>query len=232
MTHGVISPAQTVIHKFGNNPKIDTATVPEDIWDGSLAYPFPAVAAAGTIVSDSGDDATGGTGAKTVRVMGVDANWADISEDIGLNGVTPVALANEYLRIYRAYVITVGTEETNAGNIAIAVGGTTIAQISAGQGQTLMAIFTTAAGETWQMLSWYAAISGKTAAKAEVALQTRTFGGAWRTKMLTQVSETSPLDYTFPVPFIIAPKTDIRVRVLDVAANDTEVSSTFGMVMI
>ena len=232
MTHGTISPSQTVIHKFGNNANIGTATVPEDVWDGSIAYPFPAAAAAGTIVSDSADDAAAGTGAQTVRIFGIDTNWADISEDIGMNGATPVALSNEYLRVHRAYVLTAGTGETNAGNIAIAVGGTTVAQIGTGFGQTLMAIFSTAAGETWQLLSWFAAIAGKTAAFAEVALQTRTDGGAWRTKMIVQISDTAPLNYTFPVPVIVAPKTDVRVRVLDVAANDTEVSSTFGMVMI
>ena len=232
MTNKVINASQTTIHKFGNNNNIDTADVPEDVWDGGGTYPFPAVAAASTIVSDAAADAAGLAGALTVRIFGIDTNWADVTEDIGMNGVTPVALSNEYLRVHRAYVLTAGTDETNAGNITIAVGGTTCAVISAGQGQTLMSIFSTAAGETWQMLSLFASVAGKTAAKAEVALQFRTDGSAWRTQMLSQVSDTATIDYTFPVPIVVAPKTDIRVRVLDVAANDTEISATFGLVMI
>lgn len=232
MTNQVIGNERSVVHKFGKNPNIDTATVPQDVWDGVVAYPFPAAAAAGTIVSGSADDAAEGTGARTVQIYGLVAGFLRQTEVITLDGTTPVDLANNYLRIFRAKVLTAGSGETNAGALTIAVGGTTVAQILAGEGQTLMAIFTTAAGESMRLVSWFASIVGKTAGKAEVVLQMRTDGGAWQTKMVVQITDAFGLNYTFPVPFIVPPKTDIRVRVTDVAANDTEVSATFGLVQV
>ena len=233
MTHLTIGPSATVVHKFGANSDIDTGVgLPEDIWDAGGAYPFPAAAGATAIVSDDAADAEAGTGARTVRVYGLDSNWADVTEEVTLNGTTSVALTTQFLRVFRAKVLTAGSGETNAGNLAISVGGTTVAQITAGYGQTLMAIFTSAADEEWQLLSWFVSIDGKTAAKAQVALQMRQNGGAWQTKMLAQVSDTQSINYTFPVPFIVGEKTDIRVRAIDVGANDTAISSTFGLVQI
>ena len=230
--HRVLTPNDTTIHKFGANPEIDTGTVPEDIWDGGGAYPFPSAADTTTIVSSSTADDAAGTGARTVQVFGLDANWADIEEVVTMDGTSAVTLTNDYLRVFRTKVLTAGSSETNVGTLTIQVGGTTVGQVQPDTGQSLMAIFTSAAGEKWQLLSWYVSITGKTAGVAEIALQTRVDGGAWQTKMFAQVTESNSINYTFPVPQVIDGKTDVRVRALDVGANDTAIGSTFGLVQI
>jgi hypothetical protein len=228
----IVDYSATSVHKFGANADIDTATVPEDIWAGGGAYPFASVAAASTIVSDSTDDAAAGTGARTVRVYGLDSNWEPVEETATLNGTSSVALSNSYLRVYRAKVLTAGTAETNVGTISVDIDSVTSAVIPADKGQTLQAVFTSAANEMWELISLYVSVTGKTTGVAEMALQMRTDGGAWQTKFLAQANDTSPISYEAPVPIIIQPKTDVRVRALDVAANDTSIAALFGMVMI
>ena len=109
------------VNKFGRTPDMDAADSNEDVWDGTGAYPHIAAAAAMTISSSSTDDdgAPVGTGALTVRVIGLDTNWLEVSQDVTLNGQTGVALPTSLIRVYRAYVLTVGTGGVNAGDICI-----------------------------------------------------------------------------------------------------------------
>jgi hypothetical protein len=67
-----------------------------------------------------------------------------------MNGTATVTTTGSFLRIFRARVITAGTSETNAGDITITDQdtSTTRATISAGNGQTLMAVYTVPAGKT------------------------------------------------------------------------------------
>ncbi len=75
------------------------------------------------IESSSNQDRPAGTGAHKIRLVGLDANWDKISEDITLNGVTTVTSVNSYIRILRAFVIEAGTFQrpcgVNTGNITI-----------------------------------------------------------------------------------------------------------------
>ena len=203
------------VNKFGRNIDADTG---DDVWDAGGAYPFPSAAAATTVESSSVADTLLGTGARTVEIQGLDANYEFISETAELDGTTPVTLANEYLRVYRAKVLTAGTGENNAGNIDIKHGATVLARISANYGQTLMAIYTTRAGHYGWINRWRAVADGNSAAK--IAIQTRNAGGAWQTKdvaILTTSSSTFDVEYQF---FKKVPeKTDLRVRVLEGANN-------------
>ena len=71
-------------------------------------------------VSSSANDAAAGTGARTIRVEGVDANYVPFAETVTLDGATPVALANtSVIAVNNAYVLTAGSGLTNAGNVDI-----------------------------------------------------------------------------------------------------------------
>lgn len=130
---------QNSIHKFGQNPDIDSGSVPEAIWPVGGQITWPSSAATASISSDSANDAAAGTGIQTLFVQGVDASFVRISETITLNGTTPVSTVNSYLFIDRMFGVLSGSNERNVGNITATIGGNTVAYIGAGDGQTLQA---------------------------------------------------------------------------------------------
>lgn len=165
------------VHIAGYNADSDTG---DDIWDGSAAYPFPAAAAATTIVSASADDTAagdGGTGARTVLVEGLDANRRFLSEVVSLNGATPVTLAGQYLRINHVVVATAGSGGANAGIIHVKHAATVLAHLVAAANMSSMAIYTLPAGSRGYLLGWRATSAGN----AILALQVRPPGGLWYT---------------------------------------------------
>ena len=133
------------VNKFGRNPDIDTTTDPQDVWDGPTGVWVPPTAASiHDIASDSASDAAAGSGARTIRIYGLtDWDTAEVFEDITLNGTSNVATTKSYVIIHRMKVLTTGASGPNAGNITATArsGATVTAQISAGVGQTLMAIY-------------------------------------------------------------------------------------------
>lgn len=116
----------------GRNAAISNAA--ETVWGPGSTYAKITTAAAMEVVSSSANDASGGSGAKTIVVEGLDSSYATVSETVTMNGVTAVDLANTYLAINRAYVATVGNGGVNAGAIDVRVksGAVIKRQISAG----------------------------------------------------------------------------------------------------
>jgi len=226
-------------NKFGRTPDMDAADSNEDIWDGTGAYTFPAAAAAMKISSSSTDDDGDpvGTGALTVRVVGLDANWLEIEQDVTLNGQTGVSIPTSLIRVYRAYVLTAGTGNSNAGDIWIGTGTITAgvpavkyAGILTGLGQTLMAIYTIANGLSGaKILRWYAYCGAVSASFAEVALQVKESGGAWRTRRMAGVAEGGGVDETLINGIEIGPKADIRLRVVTNGVNNTALQGGFDL---
>lgn len=229
------------VQKFGRIPDIDAGGTNEDVWDGEGAYSFLSSATALKISSSSTDDAAAGTGARTVRVIGLDSNWNEVSQDVTLNGQTGVSLSTSLIRVYRAYVLTVGTGGVNAGNIWVGTGDITTgvpankyAGIMAGMGQTLMAVYTVpadaAGGATiWR---WYATVGAVTAAFAVVALQTREYGGSWRTRRVAGIAEGGGLDESLLYGVTVGPKCDIRVRAISNGANNSTIEAGFDLELL
>ena len=221
-----------VVHKFGSIDGVDIVRTPEDVWDGGDVYPFPSAAAETTIASTDANDAAAGTGARTVRVYGLDSDYKSISEDVTLDGTNDVTLSNQYLRCFRMKVLTAGSHETNVGDLQVKHGSTVITQITADEGQTLMAIYTVPDdGQKMFLVKWYVTCGKKKTTNATIKLQMRGYGGAWQTKEVIQISNTSgDWQYEYPVPLRLSPKTDIRVRIGDVAADGTDITAGFDIV--
>ena len=235
------------VQKFGQIPDIDAAETNEDVWDGTGAYLWPAVATAMTISSSSADDdgAPVGSGALTVRVHGLTTAGAEFTQDVTLNGQAGVSIPISMYRVYRAYVMTAGTGGVNAGDIwvgtgAIGVGVPAVkyAGILTGMGQTLMAIYTipTSLTDNTQIdggviTRWYGTVGAGQAAFATIALQTREPGGAWRTRRLAGIGEggffNEQMDFGLSLPSL----TDIRIRVTKNGVNNSNISAGFDMAL-
>lgn len=133
------------LFKYGRNPSVGITE--EAIWDVGGAYSFLISAEKLSVYSSSTSDISGGAGAWSVLVIGLDSSFNEISETFILNGTTGVSSTNYFLRVYRAYVIQSGSTThttTNIGNITIQskTTSTILAQINATMGQTLMAVYT------------------------------------------------------------------------------------------
>jgi hypothetical protein len=226
------------LYKFGFNSDVDGI---EDIWDGGGAYPFPAAAATTTVVSNSTQDITAGNGAITLSVDGLDANYMPLTETATLNGTGTVTLDNQFLRVFRMKVETAGSSGVNVGTITCAHGATTIAQIGATYGQTLMAVYTIPASYSHAMWgTWDASVTNYQAAtSATLAFQVRPFGGAWNTKSVRGISsDGGEINQTFRRTShfqwylkndIFEAKTDIRVRALAVTKANMGIASGFEL---
>ncbi len=227
------------VNKFGRIPDMDSADTDEDVWDGEGAYPFLAAATELTISSSSTDDDAAGTGALTIRVYYLDSSWVEQTADITMNGQSAASTTITAWRVYRAYVLTAGTGSVNAGNIWVGSGSLTAgvpankyAGILANRGQTLMAIYTiplqaTGGGKIYR---WYVSSSASIVSYGTVALETREFGAAWRTRRIQGIGPSSFISETTSIS--VASKADIRVRVLTISADNSSISAGFDIELL
>ena len=150
----------THVNKFGRVLNYGTSII--DVTD----LPTPAVYTWLTspvqleAISSSTDDvATTGTGARTILVQGLDANFEEVEATINMNGTSAsTATTQTFLRVHRAYVVTSGaygktTTGPHVGNITIRTSGAGATHIylnaaTAPVGQSLVARYTIPSGKT------------------------------------------------------------------------------------
>jgi len=227
------------LFKYGYNPLI--INVNETIWDGGGIYAYPAAAATMYVSSSSANDDAAGTGARTIFVQGLDANYDEISETVIMDGQTQVATANEYLRVYRAYVLTAGSGATNAGDIYVGTSGESsgvptgafYAKITAGEAQTLMAVWTVPRGHTFYLTNGTATHGTGTSGGVFMTIRfmTRELGSVFRTATKIDIVESEVL-FPFTFPLRIPEKTDLEVRAICNKNQNNAVSATFEGVLI
>ncbi len=119
-------PGHRMVHKFG---KATVGTTLTPIC-ASLVYQTPTTAQALEFVSASADDTAAGTGAREITVIGLDGNWAEVTQTLATNGLTAVPLTTDLVRLYRWYVSGSGSYATQA--VGSHAGVLTIRAASAG----------------------------------------------------------------------------------------------------
>lgn len=152
-------PGWETIHKFGA-ATVGTTIVPIA---QSLVYQTPITAQALEFVSSSANDTAAGSGARSVTIIGLDSNWAEVSQTINTNGLTAVPLTTNLTRLYRWYVETSGSYATqstgsHAGILTIRGASTgptwsTIPVTPFPRGQSQIGAYTIAANHTAWLIS-------------------------------------------------------------------------------
>lgn len=224
------------LYKFGFNSDINGTE--ETIWTQGGNYVWPTSAAQRYVSSSSADDTAAGTGVRSIRIFGLDANYNEITEDITLTGQTQKITANSYLRIYRAYAITAGSGGTAAGIVYIADSG-----VSAGvptgnvyanlgaDNQTQLGIYTVPAGYTLYLddvnFSCAMSLANNT---MTVKFNVREFGAVFRTVIVHILQSNSLID-KFEYPLQIPEKTDIETRALSTSSNNPVAVSFQGVLI-
>ena len=230
------------ISKFGKNLDVDTGTTPEDMWTGAANPYVPPVAARIHLITGDGNDTSAGTGARTVKIYGLDSNWDKISETVTMNGATGVITTSSFLRIYRAHVVTAGSLETNSGLIsAINLTDASVsAQIEAGDGQTFMAIMPIPANKRGYLYSYYITIgrSSPTAVRANAGVHIKegadASDAAWRKRhqISLALDGTSHIQHSWEFPIYVPEKSEIKLSIEEVSASNSTFTGGFALLLV
>ena len=221
------------IEKFGANRDVDTGTTPESAWNVGGLYPWSSLAEPQALeaVSDDVNDTAAGTGARTLMVNGLDADYMPKTQTVSLNGTTAVALSGTWKRVFRARVMTAGTGGTNAGNVSVQLsgGGQVVANCEPGLAQTTLGIYTVDAVSTGYMVSFEASTVRSGAQVASVGVFVRE-----NEDSVFQLKREygTPASRDFKIPILLPAMSDVDIRVLDVTANNTQVVVEFDVVML
>ena len=229
------------IYKFGNNPEVADSV--ETVWPQGGLYSYLTSASVLKVSSSSTDDASAGTGARTVQLFGLDGDYNEISEVVTLNGQTAVNTTQSYLRINRMIVRSAGSGGANAGIIYAGTGTVTTgvpANIYAtvngdGTNQTLMALWTVPAGYTGYLMQYDVSngTTSNTPAVCKLLLVARPYGEVFQSKDVKSLTTGMHIENSLVVPIQFAEKTDIEVRAVSSSASVTfDISASLEIIYI
>ena len=223
IARGLYANAST-IHKFGGNSDIDTGSTPESVWSGGGLYPWSEFNNHQFLFLQSDNAADTGS----VNVQGLDNNYNLISEDVSINGLSSISTQYQYKRVFR---LKYSNGTSNVGIITARAGsgtGTVTAQIDAGAGQTLMALYTVPKDYTAYLV--YLDITVDANKVAHIDLKAREPSTDFRIKHPVEI--TGQYGREFPMPISFPEKTDIDLVVSSVESNNTKVSANFDLILI
>ena len=231
---------QTSNYKFGANPAVGTSE--EVVWDAGGDYVFLTAAEKMKVASDNVADVYNtGDGAWDVLIIGMDANYNEISEIVELNGKTNVLTTNAYIRVYRCMVLHGGSDAVktiNGGNIGTItiIGETTAtkqAQINPNKGQTLMCVLTVPAGYAMYITS----LSYASAKRDDVLVQAKfrndvlDNNGVFSVKYEDVLYETI-FNNPFSIPIGIPEYTDMIITATNLGTGNAYVTSSWDYILI
>jgi len=218
------------IHKFAGNTAPANG-VEETVWDGSSLYPWATTwdlgAANVYLKSDDADDA-----GITLFIEGLDADFNIQSETVTLDAtdptITAVASQNTYIRLFRMYNTS---SQQEVGDVSAHYGsavGIKVAQINAGEGQTLMGVYTVPAGYLGLVMHYEFAGSANSPIKSRLLM--REPNGVFRT-MHKGATYGGQYEYIFGIPVTLAEKTDVDLRVT-AGTGAAVITGTFNLVLV
>jgi hypothetical protein len=221
---------------FGFNGDVDTAQV--SVWPLPSLITFPAAALQMTVSSTSASDTSAGTGARTVVVQGLDANYNEVTETVTMNGQTAVTMSASLLRVNYAYVATAGSGNSAAGDIYIGTGtvtagvpATTYDIIKFDYNNTTTGSYTVPASYT-AYVSQGLFSAGQTGGSNQVQgrLLTRGTNNIRMTAAITSLNN-GVADYVFEYPLAVPEKTTIEATAIGSSTNNA-VSSMFILLLV
>lgn len=191
-----------------------------------------------TVSSSSANDTSAGTGARTIVVQGLDADYNEVTETVTLNGQTAVTMTASLLRVNYAYVATAGSANSAAGDIYIGTGlvtagvpATVYDIIKLDYNNTTTGSYTIPAGYTAYMSQGLFSTGQATGStKVEGRLLTRGTNNIRMTAAITTINN-GVANYVFEYPLAIPEKTTVEATAIG-GANNNAVSSMFIFVLI
>jgi len=199
------------------------------LWDCTTTdYTWPTTALAMSIVSTDANDAVAGTGVRTVTVYGLDANWAEQTVTVTMNGLTPVAITGTWLRINKIIATTAGSNEGAVGTITVSNGGTTYSCLVNGYNTSVAGYYTIPTGYYGLLLQ--GAASAEAGKSVELDFYARPFSQLFRLAHHVHLYQNF-YQYNFKAIQVLPPKSDIILKAVSTAAG-SEASASFDLLLV
>ena len=230
-------PGFDLVFVGGRNIDIDTGGF-EDVWDGGGIWVAPTVARIHDLVSDSASDTLAGTGARTIRVKGLDGSGLRTEETLNLNGTTNVPTVTAYDIIYELSILSVGSGGENVGTITATAQTdlTVTAQINPTNNHSLMAVYQVPSDFQAAVISFEGSLNkmgGGGDASANLHILTQASGAS--APFLISVplglfSTGTTNEQTSFSSLILPPGTTIKVAA-DSSVNNIDISAIFELLL-
>jgi len=201
--------------RYGHNDTCGLAL--ETIWHGSTLYTYLTAAERLKVTSvgvNAGNDVVAGTGARTLFIQGLDANYDIINETIILTGGVAATTINSYLRVFKARVASAGATGYNEGDIHIRNNADAVDLLICliQEAESHACIWTVPNGYTAYISSWRGSESSNKG--TDMSLWIRTFAEwVWLYKRGVYTMDTI-FEFKFSIPIKVAAKSDIEMRVM------------------
>lgn len=203
------------------NVVMPTKDIPNDVWNFGGVLEYLDSAETMNIQSTSVNDTTGGTGARTVRIIGLNDDFNEIQEDVELDGVTPFSTGKSYLRILLMIVISSGSSQTNEGGITATSDISGLVQRFIGVGNSIShnSHFTVPRGKRLLVLQYDMNITELTGAPSRVLIsqQVKPPGSnTWLVMFQRQIDTRTSNNFNIEqrVCYMLNEGTDIRLQAL------------------
>lgn len=244
VVHGNQTGAERV-RVYGENPDVDSGTVPEDLWDQGGTYTFTAAGGAAMFVSSSNG---GDTQDVEITVLTDDGSgvWTEETLTQTLAGQAKTALTfdsgDDPVRVL-SVVNNSGTPLT--GDVYVYEDDTVVAgvpqtaakiraKVVAGNDRTYMAIYTIASSKVGYLYQRDVGLANNTATTAEVRFQSRLVGASFATDSRLTLDNSVLARHVEPMklPLELPAKTDIKWLAQVCATNNSAICGAFDLILI
>lgn len=223
----------SVVNKFGRNTDIDTASVPEDIWNGGGLYTgFPQGSPEEfEVVSSSASD----TGVLTFTYLASNTSESYQTANVTLTGTTPVNTGITGYRLHTARYNSGNSTTFNVGNITVRHRITTanvFCLMPIGTSQTYVSGYTVPYGSTGLITRLFCRILSNVAASVEGALFVRTNGNGPRLRRPFVASNVDGFEESVFGGLRIEANSDIMVRITSANSNNLDIIGGYDILII
>jgi len=223
----------SIVQKFGRNGDIDTASVPEDIWNGGGAYAgFPTGAPEEfQVFSSSASD----TGVLTFTYLPTTTSTAYVTATVTLNGTTPVNTGVTGYRMHTAQYNNGAATTFNVGTITVRHRTTTaniFCVMPIGRSQTNVAAYTVPFGYTAYIKRLFCRVIGATTGTVDGAVWVRVAGMSPRLRRPFTAATADAFEETPYGGIAISAQSDIQVRISSASANNLDVIAGYDIILI
>lgn len=224
--------AHDFFRSLGSNADVDAAK--EDLWEKGGTYAFPAAGGVQMEVISTGDNAADddgspvGSGIRTVMVHYLDADYAEQTETLTMNGVAAVATqATDILRVQHFHAVTVGAGGVCAGSTGIDlrhVDNTPIyGHIANSETTGLTSVWTVPASKTAYITGWDGDAGGGNKYARFMLCATSSLAGVLNAGVFQckdlKIAESGGFSKAFILPIKVPAQADIKISVISAGTN-------------